>query len=291
MMKRPTAVKLLPPKRTSDKQVARFEREVQQTARLSHPNTIRIYDYGRTPDGVFYYAMELLDGATLDRIIELGGPMPASRVVHVAHAIAAALVEAHGEGLIHRDIKPSNIVLCRQGGVSDVPKLLDFGLVKDVEASSAGNAGLTGENQLTGTPLYMAPEAIRSVDLVDARSDLYALGAVAYYLLTGEHVFVRGTVVEVFAAHLHEDPEPPSQRLGQPIHEELEKLILACLAKDPEARPASASDLLARLEALDTERWTAAEAKRWWRDWGTELTVEPSEISVDRGPLTIIADP
>ena len=287
MMKRPTAVKLLPPDRSSDEQVQRFEREVQQTARLTHPNTIRIYDYGRTHDGVFFYAMELLDGATLEQIVEVSGPMDERRVVGVLRAISAALVEAHGEGLIHRDIKPSNIISCQQGGVHDVPKLLDFGLVKEMAPSDAESVGLTADNQITGTPLYMTPEALRAPESVDARGDLYSLGAVAYYLLTGEHVFVRGTVVEVLAAHLNERPERPSKRRGAPVHSGLESLVLACLEKPPAARPQSAAALLAQLDALDIEPWTPEDAKRWWREWGSDLAPSTHVSGAGEAGLTV----
>src|SRR6185503_3012449 len=180
MLRRPTAMKLLPPQKFGAQNVARFEREVQLTARLTHPNTIRIFDYGRTPDGIFYYAMEYLDGANLAEVIAEGGPMPAGRVIHILDQVAGALTEAHGIGLIHRDVKPANIILTEQGGVPDVAKILDFGLVK--EMGETGADPLTHADTLTGTPMYMSPEAIAAPDQVDARADLYALGAVGYYL-------------------------------------------------------------------------------------------------------------
>src|SRR5690606_752523 len=165
----------------------RFEREVQLTARLSHPNTITIFDYGRTHDGVFYYVMELLKGASLERVVDVGGPQPPGRVARILHMACGALSEAHAIGLIHRDIKPANIMLCTQGGERDVVKLLDFGLVKDVQVDR--QVQLTRASALTGTPQYMAPESIRAPESVDARADLYALGAVAYFLLAGRDVF------------------------------------------------------------------------------------------------------
>ena len=183
MMRRPTAVKLLPPEKAGEASLTRFEREVQQTARLSHPNTITIYDYGRTPEGIFFYAMELLDGASLEKVVEVDGPQPPGRVVRVLEMVAGGLAEAHALGIVHRDIKPANIFLCRQGGELDIAKVLDFGLVKVVEGQADPN--VTSEGVATGTPHYMSPEALTDPDTIDGRSDLYALGAVGYYMLTG----------------------------------------------------------------------------------------------------------
>jgi serine/threonine-protein kinase len=265
MLRRPTAVKLLPPDKAGEAAIARFEREVQLTARLTHPNTVTIFDYGRTPDGLFYYAMELLDGATLDEVVSVSGPQPPARVVKILREVAGALREAHDIGLIHRDIKPANILLTTRGGVPDVAKVVDFGLVK--ELAKGDGAALTGDTALAGTPLYIAPEAITSPRTVDGRSDLYALGAVAYFLLTGENVFSGATIVEVCSHHLHTIPEPPSERLGKPLPEKLERLVLDCLEKKPAARPASAEDLAARLAALDdVGTWSDADARRWWKD-------------------------
>ena len=202
MLRRPTAVKLLKPERAGERDIRRFEREVQRTAALSHPNTVTIYDYGRTPDGVFYYAMERLEGATLSDAVAASGPMPPARVVYVLARVADALAEAHGVGLIHRDIKPANIFLCRQGGHVDVPKVLDFGLVKELGSLDRALPSLTDADAITGTPHYMAPEALTDPDSVDHRVDLYALGAVGHFLLTGEHVFEGKTLVEVCGHHL-----------------------------------------------------------------------------------------
>jgi hypothetical protein len=269
LLKRPTAIKLLPPEKAGATTVARFEREVKLTARLTHPNTITIFDYGHAPDGVFYYAMELLEGATVDEIIRCDGAQPAERVVHILTAVAGALEEAHGIGLIHRDIKPANIMLCQQGGQSDVPKLLDFGLVKDVGDE---DAALTREGDIAGTPLYMAPEALTSPSNVDARSDIYAVGAVGYFLLTGQHVFTGRTLMEVCGHHLHTKPTPLSERLEAPPPKDLEALILDCLEKDPGQRPQSAPALRERLMACrDSDAWTPREARRWWEAHGPEL--------------------
>ena len=215
MLRRPTAIKLLS-NSTDPSALARFEREVQRTAMLTHPNTVTVFDYGRTPDGVFYYAMELLDGATLDEIVEVDGPQPAARVIHLLDQAAASLAEAHGAGLIHRDVKPGNILVVERGGISDLVKVLDFGLVKDIgprrDDGPSAAPTLTVANAITGTPLYMSPEAVVAPETADPRSDLYALGAVGYWLLTGTHVF-SGSLVEVCAHHLHSEPEPPSARL------------------------------------------------------------------------------
>ena len=201
MMRRPTAIKLLRPEKAVEANLKRFEREVQLTARLTHPHTITIFDYGRTPEGVFYYAMELLDGASLERVVAVAGRLPPARVVHVLYEVAGALVEAHETGLIHRDVKPANIILCRQGGLYDFPKVVDFGLVKDLEVS--GDAALTHADVIAGTPLYIAPEAITAPQSVGPQSDIYSLGAVGYFALTGQHVFQGRTLVEVCSHHLH----------------------------------------------------------------------------------------
>lgn len=262
MMRRPSALKLMRPDRAGQRGLARFEREVQLTARLTHPNTITIFDYGRTHDGVFYYAMELLHGATLQRIVEVDGAQPAGRVVPILRMACGALAEAHALGLVHRDIKPANIMLCVQGGERDVVKLLDFGLVKELAVE--GDAGLTAANTITGTPLYMAPEAIREPDAVDARTDIYSLGAVAYFLLAGAEVFGGKSIVELCAQHLHEKPRPLSER-GVSVPAALESLVLACLAKRPEDRPQSATELARRLEACAVAAWTPDDAEAWWR--------------------------
>jgi serine/threonine-protein kinase len=288
LLRRPTAVKLLPPDKLGDESVQRFEREVQLTALLTHPNTVRIFDYGRTPDNVFYYAMELLDGASLDRVVQAAGPLSAARVIHILDQAAGALSEAHGIGLIHRDIKPANIILTQQGGVPDVAKVVDFGLVKEVTtvAASGDEATLdaiTRADSMAGTPQYMAPEAITTPEKVDARTDLYALGAVGYFLLAGVEVFRGRTILEVCGHHLHTEPLPPSRRVDRPaeaaIPGDLEALILRCLAKDPSARPASARELRTALAACgDAGGWSEDDARAWWTRHGAALrqaTPEP----------------
>src|SRR3954468_13788820 len=226
MMRRPSAIKLLRADRASEIDLGRFEREVQLTSRLTHPNTITIFDYGRTHDGIFYYAMELVDGATLQRIVEVDGAQAPGRVVRILTMACGALAEAHSIGLIHRDIKPANIMLCLQGGERDVVKLLDFGLVKELAVE--GDIKLTAASTLTGTPLYMAAESIVDPDSADARTDIYALGAVAYFLLAGHEVFNGKSVVEVCGQHLHRAPDPLSAR-GVTVPPELEAVVLACI--------------------------------------------------------------
>jgi serine/threonine-protein kinase len=289
MLRRPTAIKLLPPQKFGARSVARFEREVQLTARLTHPNTIRIFDYGRTPDGIFYYAMEYLDGANLADVVDEGGPMPPARVIHILDQVAGALAEAHGIGLIHRDIKPANIFLTEQGGIPDVAKVLDFGLVKQV--GETGPDPLTQADTLTGTPLYMAPEAITSPDLIDARTDLYALGAVGYYLLTGHDVFTGRTVVEVCSHHLHSMPVPPSERLGTAVDADLEELILRCLEKDPAERPPDSRSLQRALRACRAARsWSEEDARHWLEAHARSLKARRSRNVANSFPATIDID-
>lgn len=289
MLRRPTAIKLLRPDHISERSLARFEREVRMTARLTHPNTVRVYDYGRTPDGIFYYAMELLEGFDLEELVRLGGAIPVGRLVRILEQVCGALSEAHRAGLVHRDIKPSNVILCEQGEVPDVVKLVDFGLVKDLSKDGEHSAA-TSPDVITGTPLYMPPEAITSPGSQDARSDIYALGAVAYYLLTGSHVFAGTTMVEICAQHLHKQPQLPSERLGAPVPAALEQLILDCLSKSPSDRPQSAASFLQRLGQLPScQPWTDAEARRWWsehrsatrRDPPAPAGTDQTELQVD----------
>jgi hypothetical protein len=259
MLRRPTVVKLLPPEKAGRTNLVRFEREVQLTSQLTSPHTVAVYDFGRTPDGIFYYAMEHLDGVDLDKLVEQQGPQPAARVIHILAQVCEALDEAHAAGLIHRDIKPSNIMLCRQGGVRDVAKVLDFGLVKEVES---GDLKVSRAEHLLGTPLYLSPEAITDPESVDGRADLYALGAVGYFLLTGRPVFEGRTLTEVCGHHLLTAPVPPSQRTEEPVPADLERVLLACLEKDRAKRPSGARELRAALLACaDARRWTDADAE------------------------------
>lgn len=266
MLRRPTAIKLLLPERSGKYALARFEREVRRTAMLTHPNTVTVFDYGRTTEGVFYYAMELLEGASLDEVVKVDGPQSEERVIHLLEQAAGSLAEAHDAGLIHRDIKPGNILVVDRGGISDLVKVLDFGLVKDVaHAGAESEPALTMTNAITGTPQYIAPETVTAPETVDARTDLYSLGAVGYWLLTGTHVFGGRSIVEVCAHHVLTVPDAPSARLSSPVSSDLEAILLSCLAKKPEDRPASAHVLRDRLRACNAaSRWTNAKAAQWW---------------------------
>jgi eukaryotic-like serine/threonine-protein kinase len=263
MLRRPTAIKLLDVENTTDEGIKRFEREVSLTSQLNHPNTIAIYDYGRTPEGIFYYAMELLEGLDLESLVRVDGPQPEGRVIHILVQVCGSLGEAHRRGLIHRDIKPANIFLTERGGVPDFVKLLDFGLVKAVDGARETQVTRTGA--LTGTPLYMPPEAIQHPDEVDARSDLYALGAVGYFLATGSPPFDGKSIVELCTQHVSATPQSPSARLGKPLSAEFEAAILWCLEKTPADRPESAAALAAALRKCPTAgSWTDADATAWW---------------------------
>ena len=290
MLRRPTAIKLLSPDKVNEHAITRFEREVQQTARLSHPNTVTVFDYGRTPDGLFYYAMELIDGATLADIVDLTGPMPAARVIHILSDTASALAEAHAAGLTHRDIKPANIMMCTQGGVPDTVKVLDFGLVKELTRDSA-IVSMTSATTITGTPQYMPPEAIATPEEVDERSDLYALGAVGYYLITGEHVFEAASVVEICGHQLHSIPVAPSQRLEAPVPADLEALIMMCLEKEPAMRPQHAIAFGDALRGCrDIGAWSGECARQWWAEHGDRLGQQRGERSISASARTIGID-
>jgi hypothetical protein len=289
MLRRPTAIKLLPPERAGEASLLRFEREVQMTARLSHPNTVAIYDYGRTPDGVFYYAMEFLDGINLEDLVRAHGPQTAGRVILILDQVCGALNEAHGSGLVHRDIKPANIILTERGGEPDVAKVVDFGLVKPLLPSSP-ELTTTGTGVLTGTPLYLSPEAMTTPEVADPRSDLYALGAVGYFLLTGRPVFEAATVAEIIGHHLHTEPIEPSRRVNHPVPSDLERVIMQCLRKDPAARPASARALRDALRACTQVRpWTSDEAADWWRTFrSAPATTATSALSAsDERTMTV----
>lgn len=266
LLRRPTAVKLLAPAKTTDVSIARFEREVQLTSQLNHPNTITVYDYGRTREGVFYYAMEYLDGFSLQSLVDRFGPQPDGRTIPILQQVCGSLLEAHSLGLIHRDIKPANIMLTDRGGVRDFAKLLDFGLVKAIDAGKM--ATLTAADSITGTPLYMSPEGIQDPDSADARSDLYSLGAVAYFMVTGLPVFLGNNVIEIIRQHVESEPLAPSRRVSRPISPDLERLIMRCLAKSPADRPQSAAELADGLSrCVPAQPWTADDAARWWRQY------------------------
>jgi serine/threonine-protein kinase len=276
LLKRPTAIKILKKHIATDEFVHRFEREVQLASQLRHPNTVEIYDFGRTREGQPYYVMEYLDGVTLTELVERSGRVPPGRAIHILRQVAAALREAHERGLVHRDVKPENVMLCRRGE-DDVVKLLDFGLVKDLER--ADTRDITKQLKLVGTPRYMAPERLLNPSDVDARSDIYALGAVAYYLLTGRPVFGGDDSLIISNQVLH-TPAPRVSEAGVVVPEGLDDLVAACLQKDRQRRPPTAQAMVEAFDRLASRlAWTQVDAAAWWREFrlstpGSSRTVE-----------------
>jgi serine/threonine-protein kinase len=263
LLKRPTAVKIIDLAVANDEALARFDREVRLASQLMHPNTIEIYDYGRTPEGQPFYAMEFLDGLTLQQIVETHGPMDAARAAHVLRGIAGSLSEAHERGLIHRDIKPANVMLCRRGGEHDVVKVLDFGLVKDTRTEATRD--LTRALRVLGTPAYMAPERIERPEEAGHRSDLYALGAVGFFLLAGRPPFQTDSDLALAYQVVHTPAPRVSSVAPMPVPPSLDALIARCLEKSPERRPPSAIAVIEALDALLVQMpWTNVAARRWW---------------------------
>ena len=251
----------------------RFEREAQATSALSSPHTIQVFDFGMTDEGTFYYVMELLAGRDLESLVREFGPIPASRVVFLLRQAAHSLADAHARDLVHRDIKPANIYVCRMGLEYDFVKVLDFGLVKLNARARAADSLATLDYTTTGTPAYMAPEAILGEADVDRRADVYALGCVAYFLLTGQLVFEADTSMKMLLQHLHAQPVPPSERSELPVPRELDELVLACLQKDPNRRPQSAGELFKLAQKCRScEGWGAEMAQAWWESHLPELT-------------------
>ncbi len=265
LLRRDTAVKLLLPSRADHAAITRFEREVRLTCQLTHPNTIQVYDYGHSPDGIFYYAMEFLRGLNLHDLVSLYGPQPEGRVIHILTQICDSLTEAHGVGLIHRDIKPGNIFLCHRGGVCDCVKVLDFGLVREYRSGKEDHVNTAGDNVIEGTPWFTPPEVITGSSPVDPRADIYSLGALGYFLLTRHYIFDAETVEEIHQKQLTAEPVPPHQRTTNPISPEMEQILLHCLGKDVSARPQSAAELRALLltcaAAMD---WPPEARMAWW---------------------------
>jgi eukaryotic-like serine/threonine-protein kinase len=265
---RPAAIKLIRPQMSGDPEqlLRRFEREARATAALKSPHTVQLYDFGATEDGRLYYVMELLDGLDLDTLVKQYGPLPAERVVHILRQVCSSLQDAHGNGLVHRDIKPANVVVSRAGTTFDFAKVLDFGLVKlDTARVEDDAVKLSSEDSVSGTPAFMAPEVVLGVADTDHRVDLYALGCVAYWLLTGKLIFQGRNAVEVMFHHAHMPPPRPSTRSELPIPAPLEELIMGCLEKEPARRPTSAEAVSTRLDAVPLESaWTVERAERWW---------------------------
>lgn len=285
LLAREAAVKLVRPEvlgAASDDEVRtllrRFEREARATAVLSSPHTIQLYDFGASDDGRFYYVMELLTGRDLETLVREFGPLPADRAIYLLRQVCHSLADAHARGLIHRDIKPANIYTCRMGLEYDFIKVLDFGLVKFSDRAAKGQTLQTVDHKTSGTPAYMAPEIIMGEADVDRRADVYAVGCVAYYLLTGELVFEGETPLKMMVRHVQAEPVAPSLRTELPIPKELDELVLACLRKDPNERPQDAGELFRMAcGCRSCSTWNEERAQRWWEMHLPELT----------GPLTI----
>jgi serine/threonine protein kinase len=271
MLARPAAIKLIRPEmlgaidaEAARLAVTRFRREAEAAANLRSPHTVELYDFGVTDDGTLYLVMEFLDGMDLETMVRKTGPLPGGRVIHVLRQVCDSLEEAHARGLVHRDIKPANIHLGRVGLRHDFVKVLDFGLVKEVSNVSPEHSMATIPGQMAlGTPAYMPPELALG-EPVDGRADIYALGCVAYYLLTGQLVFEAEKAFQLIAKHLQSAPIPPSERTDRPIAPELERLVLKCLAKNAKDRPKSAAQLAQMLEWIPSDAWSEEQAKQWW---------------------------
>ncbi|MDB4937520.1 MAG: Serine/threonine protein kinase [Labilithrix sp.] len=279
LLRRTTAIKLIRNASSRD-QRARFEREVQLTSQLTHPNTVHVYDYGRTLDGTLYYAMEYIEGLTLWQLVQLDGALPPGRAVALLLQVCASLAEAHGFGVIHRDVKPDNVLVCVRGLVPDVVKVVDFGLAR----AFAGDAE-DDPDTLVGTARYMSPEAVRQPSRLDARSDVYSLGALAYFLLTGTELF-HGTTDLVLSQQLHSVPQRPSSRLGAELPPGLDEIVMRCLAKEPDMRPQSVAELAAELgRVVPASAWTEVDGAAWWqRNADAVVALLRAASSDDREP-------
>jgi serine/threonine protein kinase len=292
LLARPAAIKLIrgerfggPTESTEAVAAQRFRREAEAAASLRSPHTIQLYDFGVTRDHRFYLVMELLNGIDLESLVERFGAQPAARVVHVLRQACESLAEAHAAGLVHRDIKPANLHLCRLGLEYDFVKVLDFGLVKHDQRAASQQSLLTAPDATTGTPAYLPPE-MASGEPVDPRADLYALGCVGYFLLTGRLVFEGENALQTIIKHLQAKPVPPSERAGIAVPPCLERVILSCLEKDRELRPGSAVQLSAQLAACEVgPPWTQENARRWWSEHLAEASAEENRTPSDEEAL------
>jgi serine/threonine-protein kinase len=289
MLARPAAIKLIRPEMLSgadeDAQLAvrRFRREAEAAANLRSPHTVEIYDFGVTDDGTLYFVMELLDGLDLETLVRRHGPLPASRVVHIVQQVCDSLEEAHANGLVHRDIKPANIHVGRVGLQEDFVKVLDFGLVKPTTMAMGDNSLATAAGLTPGTPAYMAPEVALG-EHADGRADLYALGCVTYYLLTGKLVFEAENVFQVVVKHLQDAPEPPSRRTELPVPASLDDVVLACLVKGRESRMRSAGELRRALAGVGLPAWRGDQAAQWWTTTQRRPAPSPHGLSASAHP-------
>ena len=269
---RPAAVKLISPvalRASSPEQnrivIERFRREAQAAATLRSPHTIELYDYGIAEDGTFYYVMELLDGINFQELVQKHGPLPAERVAHLLIQACDSLGEAHLAGLVHRDVKPSNLLACRMGLNVDFVKVVDFGLVKNDPDHATSGSDITAEGSVSGTPAFMAPESVSGMDSVGPPADVYALGCVAYWLLTGQNVFKAANPTMMLLQHVQASPVPPSLKAPKPVPRDLEDIVMRCLSKAPEDRPPNAAELAGLLVKSRTAvSWTDARAGGWW---------------------------
>ena len=280
LLARPAAVKLVRAEALAEptsgaQAVERFELEAQVTASLVCPHTISLYDFGVAADGRFYYVMELLDGINLEELVARSGPLPPERAVHLLEQACSSLAEAHSQGLLHRDIKPANLFCCRYGLDVDFVKVLDFGVARAIDTASGplgSKPRLTEARALVGTPAYMAPEVVLGEVEPDERADIYALGCVAYWLLTGRVVFEDRSPMAVAIQHVNTPPVAPSRRIDTPIPTELEALVLSCLAKDPAERPPTMTALKGMLERVPLATpWTAERGEKWWSEHETSV--------------------
>ncbi len=262
----------------------RFEREAQTTATLTSSNTIQLFDFGIADDGCFYYVMELLTGRDLESLVRQFGPMPAERAMYLLQQACHSLAEAHARALVHRDVKPANIFVCRMGLDVDFVKVLDFGLVKQHQQPGGNEEtrSMLTIQQVVGTPSYMAPEVILAGGNADARADVYALGCVAYFLLTRKRVFNEASPMQALIDHVHSQPAPPSTQTTLTIPPEVDELVLACLEKDPDNRPQHAGEVGERIQSLNLAKgWTGLRARAWWEAHLPELTrplAQPVEV-------------
>ncbi len=292
-MRRPTAVKLLLPGNAAQTMIKRFEEEVQLTSRLVHPNTIQIYDYGHTPDGIFYYAMEYLDGVNLKDLVQIDGAQPPGRVIHMIKQVCGSLSEAHEIGLVHRDIKPSNIIIGKRGNIYDFIKVLDFGLMENMTTSDDNGNSSRDLDIISGTPQYLAPETILNPENIDPRSDIYSLGATAYLLVTGQEVFTAKTVVDICRHHIATPPVPPSQRFKKHFDQDLENVIMKCLQKQPEMRFANVKELMVELERLQLNTpWSEDDASQWWKRFQSKTTsiIKPAAAATTHLSKTLVVN-
>lgn len=297
LLVRPAAIKLIRPEvlgaSTTEAAaviVERFKREARAAANLRSPNTIELYDFGTTADGALYYVMELLEGLNLQEMVDRFGPLAPARVVHFMRQACLSLGEAHERGLVHRDIKPSNLVAARLGLVVDQLKILDFGLVTTAPEQAEESMQLTSPNVTTGTPAFMSPEMALGNAPVDRRADIYALGCVAYWLLTGRTVFEGVSPVAILLAHVRDDPVPPSEISELDIPPELDEVVLACLEKDPENRPNTAMDLYRSLCCIPVPPWNSSTALEWWKLHLPELVAEKDTTPLT-GPAPVLVEP